>query len=240
MPMRNLFIAAFCLLAAACRSTTPNDDWPAYANAGGTRYSPLSEINAANVASLQVAWTYHTGETTYVKDSEQKSTFEATPIVVGGTLYVSTGFNKVIALDAATGRQKWTFDPQIDRNGDFSEVTSRGVSYWAGGKRIFEGTIDARLIALDAETGALAKEFGVRGTVDLTEGIAHPRFGDYQVTSPPAVIRDLVIIGSAIGDNSAAELERGVVRAYDARTGALRLGADHRRSGFGNGLRSYE
>lgn len=221
MPMRNVLIAML-LLAAACASTPSNTDWPAYANAGGTRYSPLTEIDRTNVEKLEVAWTYHTGETTFVKDSEQKSTFEVTPIVVDGAMYLSTGFDKVIALDAATGKPKWIFEPLADRNADYSEVTSRGVAYWAKGKRIFVGTIDARLIALDAATGARVNDFGVRGTVDLTDGIEHPRFGDYQVTSPPAVIGDLVIIGSAIGDNGAAELERGSVRAYDARTGALR------------------
>lgn len=222
MTMRNALIATLLLATACSSTTTSNNDWPAYANAGGTRYSPLTDIDRTNVSQLEIAWTYHTGETSFVKDSEQKSTFETTPIVIDGTMYLSTGFNKVIALDAATGREKWVFEPLVDRSGDFSEVTSRGVAYWAKGKRIFEGTIDARLIALDATTGAPAKEFGVRGTVDLTEGIEHPRFGDYQVTSPPAVIGDLVIVGSAIGDNGAAELERGSVRAYDARTGALR------------------
>jgi len=221
MPMRTLTITAL-LLAAACSSTTPNGDWPAYANAGGTRYSSLTEIDRTNVSKLEVAWTYHTGETTFAKDSEQKSTFEVTPIVVDGTMYLSTGFNKVIALDAATGRQKWIYDPLLDRNADYSEVTSRGVTYWSKGKRIFEGTIDARLIALDAVTGKLATDFGNGGIVDLKAGIDHVRPGDYQVTSPPAVIGDLVVIGSAIGDNGGAELERGVVRAYDARTGALR------------------
>src|SRR6185295_16075022 len=138
------------------------------------------DIDRTNVSRLEIAWTYHTGETSFLKDSEQKSTFETTPIVVDGTMYLSTGFNKVIALDAATGREKWIFDPRVDRSGDFSEVTSRGVAYWAKGKRIYEGTIDARLIALDAATGSPIKDFGVRGTVDLTEGIEHPRFGDYQ------------------------------------------------------------
>jgi len=225
MPMRTLFIAPL-LLATACSSTTPNVDWPAYANGGGTRYSALTEIDRTNVSKLEVAWTYHTGETCFASDSEQKSTFEVTPIVVDGTMYLSTGFNKVIALDAVTGQPKWIYEPLVDRKADYSEVTSRGVAYWAKGKRIFEGTIDARLIALDAATGALAKEFGVRGTVDLTDGIDHPRFGDYQITSPPAVIGDLVVIGSSIGDNGAAELERGVVRAYDARTGTLRWSFD--------------
>src|SRR3954471_20593494 len=198
MPMRTLFIVTV-LLPAACRSTTQNDDWPAYANGGGTRYSSLDDIDRANVGRLAIAWTYHTGETTFAKDSEQKSTFEVTPIVVDGTMYLSTGFNKVIALDAATGREKWIFEPLLDRNADYSEVTSRGVAYWGGGKRIFEGTIDARLIALDATTGRLATEFGNGGIVDLKAGIDHVRPGDYQVTSPPAVIGDLVVIGSAIG-----------------------------------------
>ena len=221
MTMRNAFLAIL-LLAAACSSTAPNADWPAYANAGGTRYSPLTDIDRTNVGKLEVAWTYHTGETSFAKDSEQKSTFEVTPIVVDGTTYVSTGFNKVIALDAATGKPKWMYEPLVDRNADFSEVTSRGVAYWGKGKRIFEGTIDARLIALDAATGRLASDFGDGGIVDLKTGVGKVRKGDYQVTSPPAVIGDLVVVGSAIGDNGGAELERGSVRAYDARTGALR------------------
>src|SRR3954452_20742221 len=203
MTMRNAFLALL-LLSAACSTTSNSNDWPAYANAGGRRYSALTEIDRTNAGRLEVAWTYHTGETSFAKESEQKSTFEVTPIVVDGTMYLSTGFNKVIALDAATGQPKWIYEPLVDRKADYSEVTSRGVAYWAKGKRIFEGTIDARLIALDAATGAPAKEFGFRGTVDLSEGIEHPRFGDYQVTSPPAIIGDLVIIGSAIGDNGGA------------------------------------
>ncbi|HEX3577732.1 MAG TPA: pyrroloquinoline quinone-dependent dehydrogenase [Thermoanaerobaculia bacterium] len=235
--MRNV-LTAILLLAAACGTTTSNTDWPAYANAGGTRYSPLTDIDRTNVGKLEVAWTYHTGETSFVKDSEQKSTFEVTPIVVDGTMYLSTGFNKVIALDAATGQLKWMYEPLVDRNADYSEVTSRGVAYWEKGKRIFEGTIDARLIALDAATGKLASDFGVGGTVDLKTGVGKVRQGDYQVTSPPAVIGDVVIVGSAIGDNGAAELERGSVRAYDARTGALRWTFDpiarERHSGAAN------
>src|SRR4051794_4422622 len=221
MTMRNAFLALL-LLSAACSTTSNSNDWPAYANAGGRRYSALTEIDRTNVGRLEVAWTYHTGETSFAKESEQKSTFEVTPIVVDGTMYLSTGFNKVIALNAATGQPKWIYEPLVDRNADYSEVTSRGVAYWRKGKRIFEGTIDARLIALDAATGRLAREFGNGGIIDLKNGVGNVRKGDYQVTSPPAVIGDLVVVGSAIGDNGGAELERGSVRAYDARTGALR------------------
>ncbi|HEY4639954.1 MAG TPA: pyrroloquinoline quinone-dependent dehydrogenase [Thermoanaerobaculia bacterium] len=219
--MRNAFLALL-LLIAACSTISNSNDWPAYANAGGRRYSALTEIDRTNVGRLEVAWTYHTGETSFAKESEQKSTFEVTPIVVDGTMYLSTGFNKVIALNAATGQPKWIYEPLVDRNADYSEVTSRGVAYWRKGKRIFEGTIDARLIALDAATGRLAREFGNGGIIDLKNGVGNVRKGDYQVTSPPAVIGDLVVVGSAIGDNGGAELERGSVRAYDARTGALR------------------
>jgi quinoprotein glucose dehydrogenase len=232
-------LAVLPLLLASCRTTPPaqaNHDveWPSYAREGGTRWSPLTEIDRGNVGRLAVAWTYHTGEDQFKTEPEQKSTFEVTPIVIDGVMYLSTGFNKVIALDAATGKERWTYDPHVDRKADYSEVTSRGVAWWEDGHRggapcatrIFEGTIDARLLALDAATGVPCAGFGEAGFVDLSSGIDDPRPGDYQMTSPPAVIGDLVIIGSSVGDNSKAELERGVVRAYDARNGALRWSWD--------------
>ncbi|MCU1244960.1 MAG: pyrroloquinoline quinone-dependent dehydrogenase [Acidobacteria bacterium] len=221
--------------SAAAHLSLPPAEWPAYANDGGTRWSPLTQIDRNNVGRLAVAWTYRTGENHFENDAEKKSTFEVTPIVVDGTMVLTTGFNKVIALDAASGKERWTYDPHVDRNADYSEVTSRGVATWvdwrAGAslrcrRRIFEGTIDARLLALDAATGQLCADFGTGGLVDLKSGIDHVRTGDYQMTSPPAVIGDLVIVGSSVGDNSAAELERGVVRAYDVRTGQLRWSWD--------------
>jgi quinoprotein glucose dehydrogenase len=145
----------------------------------------------------------------------------------------STPFNRVIALDPGSGAEKWSYDPKVDRSHDYSEVSSRGVAYWEDGNaaegtscrlRIFEGTIDARLIALDGRTGKLCAGFGSEGVVDLTRGVAYaPWFrGDYQVTSAPTVVRDLVIVGSSIGDNGAVDMPRGTVRAYDVRTGALK------------------
>ncbi|HEV8131995.1 MAG TPA: pyrroloquinoline quinone-dependent dehydrogenase [Acidobacteriota bacterium] len=205
-------------------------DWPAYGHdAGGSRYSALADIHRGNVNQLKTAWTYRTRET---RDgvSGDKAAFESTPILVDGTLYLSTPFNRVIALDPETGTERWVYDPKIDRSQYYSEVTSRGVSTWLDGqskagtpchRRIFVGTIDARLIALDAATGKPCNDFGRDGQIDLTRDVRLRDRGDYQVTSPPAVIRDLVIVGSAIGDNRAVELERGVVRAFDARSGKL-------------------
>jgi len=220
-------------------------DWPTYGNdAGGTRYSPLTQIDRGNVGRLRVAWTYRTGETTGSASSHVA--FEATPIVVDGTLYLSTPFGRVIALDPETGAERWTYDPNIDRSRPFPAAVSRGVSTWldaaaepgrACRRRIFIGTIDARLIALDAVTGVPCADFGRTGEVNLADGITlgarfppvhpspSPAPGDcacYQVTSPPAIVSGLVVVGSTIGDNRAVEVERGVVRAYDARSGALR------------------
>jgi quinoprotein glucose dehydrogenase len=222
-----------CLLINIAAAALPNNDsdWTAYAHdAGGTRYSPLAQINRDNVKNLKVAWTYRTGAAELRGRATEKAAFEATPIFVDGTLYLSTPFNRVIALDGKTGAEKWSFDPRIDAAGSYSEVTSRGVSTWVDsktkGRRIFIATIDARLVALDAATGAPVKDFGSGGEVDLTRDVRLTDRGDYQVTSPPAVINDSVIVGSAIGDNRGVELERGVVRAYDARTGALRWSWD--------------
>jgi quinoprotein glucose dehydrogenase len=206
-------------------------EWGAYGHdAGGTRYSPLTQIDRRNVSKLKVAWTYHTGALEPASELNKKAAFEATPILVDGTLYLSTPFNAVIALDPATGREKWKYDPRVDRTRDYSEVTSRGVAAWVDTKarngvcrlRIFEGTIDARLLALDGKTGKPCGDFGSGGQIDLTGGVTLRDRGDYQVTSAPAVVRDLVITGSSIGDNRAVDVERGIVRAYDARTGKLR------------------
>lgn len=225
-----------CLCLATAAVAVGASDWAYYgADAGGSRYSSLSEINCGNVARLEVAWTYRTGALDPETRLNRKAAFEATPILVDGTLYLSTPFNHVIALDAVTGVERWKFDPNVDRSKNYSEVTSRGVSAWLDTRaapaapcrrRIFTGTLDGRLIALDAKAGRPCAGFGDGGTVDLTRDIRLRNRGDYQVTSPPAIINDLVVVGSSIGDNRAVELERGTVRAFDARTGALRWSWD--------------
>jgi quinoprotein glucose dehydrogenase len=222
-------------LPALLGDRVPPDEWPNYGNdAGGTRYSPLAQIDRANVGRLRLAWTYRTGETGGASPWGFTA-FESTPLMVDGTLFLSTPYNRVIALDPETGIERWRYDANVDRTRRFAIVTSRGVSTWldadardrACRRRIFMGTIDARLIALDAATGIPCADFGRGGQVDLTAGI---NIGDdrccYQVTSPPAVVHGLVVVGSSIGDNRAVELERGVVRAYDARSGALRWSWD--------------
>lgn len=222
--MRNFLIF---LLGLASAGYSLDDGWTHYgADAGGSRYSPLKQITPANVQRLKVAWTYHTGALEPATDLNKKAAFEATPILVNGTLYLSTPFNQVIALDPATGVERWKYDPKIDRSRGYSEVTSRGVSAWTDSKthqtRIFFGTIDARLVALDASTGKLCRDFGAEGQIDLSRDVMLRDAGDYQVTSPPAVYGDLVITGSSIGDNRAVDVERGIVRGFDARTGQLR------------------
>ncbi|MDH4323558.1 MAG: pyrroloquinoline quinone-dependent dehydrogenase [Betaproteobacteria bacterium] len=209
----------------------PVADWPIYGrDAGGTRYSPLEQIDRENVARLEVAWVYHTGDVNDGSDGRPKTTFQATPILVEGTLYLSTVYGRVIALDPETGAERWTHDPGLDRSVRRGEYASRGVAYWRDAaattgqtcvRRIFLGTIDARLIALDAATGKPCAGFGRDGQVDLTEGVRLRSRRDYGVTSPPAVIAERIVVGSAIGDNRAVEQERGVVRAFDARSGAL-------------------
>ncbi len=230
--MRLMRYIALTLFFAASLPAA-DDGWPAYGrDAGGTRYSPLKQVTRANVGKLKVAWTYHTGALQPETRLNAKAAFEATPILVNGTLYFSTPFNQVIALDPATGAEKWKFDPQVSRTHDYSVVTSRGVAAWTDNRgamdgpcqlRIFEGTIDARLLAIDGQTGKLCADFGDAGQVDLTQGVDYQKFyrGNYQVTSAPTVVGDVVITGSSIGDNAAVNLERGVVRGYDTRTGKL-------------------
>jgi quinoprotein glucose dehydrogenase len=229
------YLTALVVLILFSRSIpAAQDGWAFYGHdAAGTRYSTLKQITTDNVSRLDVVWTYHTGALSPETVLNEKAAFEATPVLYDRLLYLSTPFNQVIALDPGTGREQWKFDPEVDRTHGYSEVTSRGVAVWTDGRtpiaracgiRVFEGTIDGRLIALDAKTGKPCGDFGKDGQVDLKHDVMYgPEFrGDYQVTSAPTLVGDLVITGSSIGDNGAVDMPRGIVRAYDARTGALR------------------
>jgi quinoprotein glucose dehydrogenase len=214
----------------------PDTGWPNYGNdGGGTRYSPATQIDRTNVTQLKAAWTYRTGALPHDQELDKKAAFEATPILVDGKLFLSTPYDHVVALNPETGAKLWEFDPKLELPYGSSEVTSRGVSAWRephakAGKpcalRIFIGTLDARLIALDGETGKPCGDFGENGEIELSVGVKLRDPGDYQVTSAPAIFKDLVITGSSIGDNRAVTLERGIVRAFDVRTGKLRWSWD--------------
>jgi quinoprotein glucose dehydrogenase len=233
-------LIALCLAALVAFGDASDDPapsaaeeaWPHYGHdAGGMRYSPLSQINRENVSKLTVAWVFHTGDVSDGSRDRKRSGFETTPIVVDGTLYLTTPFNRVIALDPETGTQRWAYDPKIDPTLDYGDgLVNRGVATWLDGarpssqpcrRRIFEATQDARLIALDAGTGKLCLDFGELGQVNLRD-VSGYRAGWYHMTSPPTVIDDLVVVGSAINDNARVVMPAGVVRAFDARSGALR------------------
>ncbi len=177
---RFLFIGAIALLGAglpmaSAQSSNPagatKDEWGYYGHdAGGTRYSPLTQINRENVAKLKVAWVFHTGDVSDGKGRAKRSGLETTPILVDGTLYVTSAFNRVFAVDAETGKQRWVYDPMIDIALDYGDgLINRGVATWLDAKRvkgapcrrrIFEATLDARLIALDAASGNPCADFG--------------------------------------------------------------------------------
>jgi quinoprotein glucose dehydrogenase len=204
---------------------------------GGLRYSPLADVTPANVDRLEPVWTWHSGDVADGRSGVAATTaYELTPILVEGTLYACTPFNRVVALDPETGAERWSYDPGVDLAMHYAnQLICRGVATWRDPgrshgpchRRIFTATNDARLIALDAATGRPCPDFGQSGQVDLTEGVGERRYaGEYQMTSPPAVLGDRVIVGSAVADNSRVNAPSGVVRAYDARSGALRWAWD--------------
>ncbi len=221
---------------AKSKTATANAEWPYYgADPGGQRFSPVPQIDRDNVSNLKVAWTYHTGEVSNGGKDRSKTGFENTPIVVDGRMYISTPFCRVVALDPETGREIWSYDPQIKKDVTYSEgFINRGVSTWldtgrkpddACRRRIFIGTIDARLIALDAASGKPCADFGEGGQINLksVKNIEHiGYYGEFEETSPPAIIDDLVIVGSAVGDNRALNEPLGTVRAFDVRSGKQR------------------
>ncbi len=222
----SLFVAALSIPVQA-------GDWAAYGgDSGGQRHAAISEITPRNVASLEVAWTFRSGELGQdFPRAKEKFSFQATPLQIGDTLYFNTLTGKVFAIDAAHGSLRWQFDAKIDRNRHYSEMAARGVAYWRDptadaaapcAQRIVFATLDARLLEIDAKNGKACADFGERGEVALSKGVRLQSSGDYNVTSPPTIAGDVAIVGSAIGDNRSTQDELGVVRAYDLRDGHLR------------------
>ncbi|MEO1136710.1 MAG: PQQ-binding-like beta-propeller repeat protein, partial [Pseudomonadota bacterium] len=207
--------------------------WAHYGgDAGGSRYVDLDAITPDNVRRLKKAWEYRTGDIQRPVALRNRSASEATPILVGDSLVFCTPFNEVIALHPETGEEKWRFDPQINLDQrPANQFVCRGVAQWrdalanphgACSQRIFMGTNDARLVALDAQTGALCRDFSDGGIVTIEPGMDLVWPGEFQITSPPVVINGVVVVGSAISDNARVAAPSGVVRAYDARTGTLK------------------
>jgi quinoprotein glucose dehydrogenase len=219
----------------------PDSGWPAYGgDEGGTRYSPLAEITPANVGELRVAWTFRSGELGQGVKDWSRSAFEVTPILYDGTLYLTTSSTDVVAVNAVDGTLRWRHDSQSRKDLHYSDGVSRGVSLWVDEAsppgavchaRIYAPTLDARLLALDAATGKACADFGEHGAVNLLNDVRSQfKEGDewrnYLVTSPPAILDGKVIVGSSIGDNRAVLEELGSVRAFDARSGALKWSWD--------------
>lgn len=227
--------------------TDSGDDWPAWGrNTGGNRYAQFDQINTSNVKDLKVAWTYRTGDLA-VDGAE----YQVTPLKVDDTLYLCTPLSKVIALDAVSGKEKWRFDPKAKvTESTAGWKRCRGVGYAdldqlpqapaatatapaqqvadvpalpaTCRKRVIETTIDARLLALDAETGKPCEDFGDHGVVNLLEGLSQaPEEGSYNVTSAPLVADGVIMVGGRLNDNLSVGEPSGVVRGYDVVSGKL-------------------
>jgi glucose dehydrogenase len=207
---RKCALRSTLICAALCAGSTQaqNVSWPAYGGENGDHYSRLAQINRANVHDLHKAWTFDTGE---------KGNIETNPVIIGPTLYAYTPSQKVIALDAATGKLKWKFD-----SGIASTQPARGVAYWTDGKdrRIFAGVMNY-LYCLDAETGKPIASFGENGRIDLRKGLREPwQEQSVVLTTPGSIYKDLIIVGGRNPETHPAP--PGDVRAFDVHTGALR------------------
>ncbi len=228
---RRRFTLALLLCSTPAASKAQSVDWPTYGNdAGGLKYSPLTDIRRDNVARLRVAFTWATGERSIPAGPDQKAArpgqFQATPLAIHDTLFLSTPFNRVVALDATTGRELWAFDPQpwktIGQPSNGTGFVHRGVATWSDGRerRVFMNS-RWRLFALDGATGKPIAGFGTGGEVDLTGALDRPvRKEHYTNTSPPVVWGNLVIVGNGVGDRLAYKNDPpGDIQAFDVRTG---------------------
>jgi len=208
----------------------PDADWRAYGRTQfGDRFSPLKQITPQNVAQLDVAWTFRTGDVVGPNDPTE-TTFEVTPLKVANTVYLCSQHQILFALDAATGKLRWKFDPQVKDNPTFQHLTCRGVSYHEAPpgaapadcpRRIFLPTNDARMFALDAETGRPCDSFGEHGMLSLNTGMGVTTAGFYEPTSPPVVTANMLIIGGAVIDNYSTAEPSGVIRGFDVESGKL-------------------
>ena len=204
--------------------------WTHYgADEKGTRFSNADQINTDNVKNLEEAWRFQTGAIEKAGDALNRLSFQATPILIHDKLVFCSPFNEVIALNPKTGKELWRYDPNVSKKRKpGNHYTCRGVSYYQDKQatnsssckhRIFMGTVDARIISVDLESGEPCNSFGNQGQVKIEPSTSLRWPGEYQITSAPAIIGDLVITGSAISDSLRTEAPLGTVFAFDARTG---------------------
>ncbi|WP_372809789.1 pyrroloquinoline quinone-dependent dehydrogenase [Litorivivens sp.] len=235
--MKRLTVALAASLAlSACTKpdltySGPQADWPVIGqNSAGQRYSALNQIDRKNVKYLKPAWTYQLKDFSDGGETHGATALQLTPLVVNDTMYVCTPYNRVISLNPETGEEHWAYDPQVDLTGVYTPAC-RGVSYWEGdagaqcNRRIYVGTLDARLIAIDADTGKPCPSFGAHaqtpGSIDLTQGVGEVRQAEYYVTSPPLVMGNKIITGAFVQDGQRTDAPSGAVRAFDAVSGDL-------------------
>jgi len=220
-----------CLLAVAPPVLAEDAGWTHYGgDAGGSRFSAAEALTPETVSDLEEAWVYSTGDMDRRPEAVAKSASEGTPILVGGRLTYCTPFNEIITLDPGTGAELWRYDSGIStEHHQANQYVCRGVAHWvdpqaeegaACATRIYMGTADSRLIAVDAATGLPCADFGEAGEVRINPGMDLWWPGEFQITSPPVTIGNVVVVGSAIGDNARADAPKGTVRAFDIRTGA--------------------
>jgi quinoprotein glucose dehydrogenase len=211
-------------------------DWPQYGGSfAARRYSPLAQITPANVGLLKRVWLTHTGDLPSNPMIRKTYGAENTPLKIGDTLYACTPKSMVIALDPVTGRQRWRFDPKVPDTAIPYTAACRGVSYYAVpnvaatapcATRIIWGTLDARVMAIDARTGQRCTDFGINGQVSITEGMGNVPDGFISITSPPTIVRGVVVTGHQVLDGQDRWAPSGVIQGYDAVTGKLRWAWD--------------
>ena len=235
MRLAHLSKLALATLALGVGQSAFSADWPTFGgDLASTKYSGLDDVNADNVGDLQLVWSWDSADNATVAANNSKATspvpgaFRATPLVIGGVVYISTSLGKVAAIDAVTGLQKWVFDTHSWKSGRPLNLgyIHRGVAYWSNGseERVLMPTNDAYLWSIDAKTGKVDLAFGDDGKVDLTKGLRRAvKRSEYAVNSAPLVINDVVVVGSAQSDVSIRqEGPPGDVRGFDVRTGEQR------------------
>lgn len=235
MKSASLLTPLVFFLGASLSGGAPSADWPSYGGDNGSqKYSVLDQVNASNVADLVTAWSWESPDNATVADNIAKQNyravpagFKATPIVIEGVMYVPSSFGRVVALDAASGQEKWVFDTEAWSSGRPPNLgyNSRGVGYWSskGKQRIFFATNDANLWSIDAVTGLPDSSFGDGGKIDLSLGLGREiDKRQYGVVSPPLVTNDIVVVNSIINDGpTTKEMPPGNVRGFDPRTGDI-------------------